>query len=197
MLYSLGTIRSENNSPKTKLTSSEYSNTVNNMNRDVLSWSRIRQIIDRNIQNSFNKGILTINHISALSLSTSGHWRCLVSHHGTEIFHVFSEEQTRDDTEHSNTLKLRLSKSKLHSIIRHYPPSFIPSTSPYPFFRSSIGENSLLPNKPAKIAHAVLCPLSHQAPPIYMYSNTLKVGTGELSFVPLFCYYLLNLIICL
>lgn len=100
------------------------------------------------------------------------------------MFHFdILEERIRSETKHSILLKKLLRESKLHSMIRSYPPSFIPDTVPYPFLPSSISENSLLPFKPVKKVHAVLCPLSHQAPPIYMHNNILNVGTGKLSWI--------------
>lgn len=76
-------------------------------------------------------------------------------------------------------LKRFLINEELQSIVQDLPPSFLPDSAPYPFTPPFMN-NTLIPDKKSSSqVHAVLCPLSHRAPVIFMHDGTLSIGTGE------------------
>lgn len=76
-------------------------------------------------------------------------------------------------------LKRLLINEELQSIVQDLPPSLLPDCPPYPFTPPFLN-NALIPNEESSSkVHAVLCPLSHRAPIIFMKDGTLSIGTGE------------------
>lgn len=82
-------------------------------------------------------------------------------------------------TKLDHALKQALLSEKLHLLTRDLPPSFLPNTHPYPFFPpTNKNGHQLLLEKPKSRVRAVLCPLSHRAPLVYMYGHVLSIGSG-------------------
>lgn len=82
-------------------------------------------------------------------------------------------------TQLDSSLKRLLINEELKSIVQDLPPSFSPESAPYPFTPPFLNNTMVPDKKSSSKVHAVLCPLSHRAPIIFMYDGTLSIGTGE------------------